>query len=104
MRIEVVAVGSELLNGDLADRHTARFGRLLRALGLGLQGSQSVPDEVDLLLRALERAADRAELVLVTGGLGATDDGGTGATLVAHLRRNPPPASGHIASVAHKLQ
>jgi nicotinamide-nucleotide amidase len=74
MRIEVVAVGSELLNGDLADGHTARFGAALRAMGLGLQWGQTVPDDLATLTSALRTAASRADLVLVTGGLGSTDD------------------------------
>jgi nicotinamide-nucleotide amidase len=74
MRIEVVAVGSELLNGDLADGHTARFGALLRAMGLGLQWGQTVPDDLQSLTAALAAAAARSDLVLVTGGLGSTTD------------------------------
>ena len=74
MRIEVVAIGSELLNGDLADAHTARFGRLLRGMGLGLQWAQTVADERGSMHTALATAASRADLVLVTGGLGATED------------------------------
>ncbi|MGB0588714.1 MAG: CinA family nicotinamide mononucleotide deamidase-related protein [Myxococcota bacterium] len=74
MRIEVVAVGSELLNGDLADAHTARFGALLRGLGLGIQWGQTVPDDLEILTTALATASARADLVLVTGGLGSTED------------------------------
>jgi nicotinamide-nucleotide amidase len=74
MRVEFVAVGSELLNGDLADTHTARLGRLLRSVGLGLQRSQTVPDHLPAIVVALSEAARRAQLVLVSGGLGSTDD------------------------------
>ena len=74
MKIEVVAVGSELLNGDLADKHTARFGRLLRSMGLGLHWGQTIPDDLEALTSALRLAGTRADLVLVTGGLGSTDD------------------------------
>ena len=74
MLIEVIAVGSELLNGDLQDAHTARFGSLLRRLGLGIQWAQTVPDELSVVRDALKLAASRSDLVLVTGGLGATGD------------------------------
>ena len=62
MRIEVVAVGSELLNGDLADTHIARFGRLLRQLGLGIRWAQTLPDHLEDLTDALETAGRRAEM------------------------------------------
>ncbi|MGM0577044.1 MAG: competence/damage-inducible protein A [Myxococcota bacterium] len=74
MRIEVLVVGSELLNGDLADTNTARLGRLLREQGLGLQAGQTVPDDPAAVVEALRLAGDRADLVLVTGGLGPTED------------------------------
>ena len=74
MRIEFIAVGSELLNGDLVDTHTARFGRLLRSVGLGLGQAQTVPDDLPVLVEALRAATARADLVLVSGGLGTTDD------------------------------
>ena len=74
IRVEVVAIGSELLNGDLADAHTARFGRVLRSLGLGIVRAQTVPDDLDLIVQAFTEASGRADLVLVTGGLGSTDD------------------------------
>jgi len=74
MRIEFIAVGSELLNGDLVDTHTARLGRMLRSLGLGLNQGQTVADEHDDLVAALRAATQRADLVLVSGGLGTTVD------------------------------
>lgn len=74
MRTEVVVIGNELLDGSLADTNTARLGRLLRAQGLAIQAGQIVPDEHAAIGQALALAAGRAELVLVSGGMGPTED------------------------------
>lgn len=74
MRIEIVAIGNELLNGDLADTNTQRFARLLRGLGLAVKGAQTVPDTVPAIVQAFALAAARADVVLVSGGLGPTED------------------------------
>ncbi len=74
MRVEVVAIGNELLNGDLADGHTRRFGAWLRARGLSLSWSQVVPDTKEAIIASLTAASARADLVLVSGGLGPTED------------------------------
>ena len=74
MRIEIITIGNELLNGDLADTNTRTLATRLRALGLGVARSQTVPDEVDTIASTLRRVAERAALVFVTGGLGPTDD------------------------------
>ncbi len=74
MRIEIVAIGNELLNGDLADTNTQRLARLLRGLGLAVKGAQTVPDTVPAIVEAFALAGARADVVLVSGGLGPTED------------------------------
>lgn len=74
MRIEILTIGNELLNGDLADTNTQRFARFARARGLFIQAAQTVPDRLDAIVKALTDVASRADLVLVSGGLGPTTD------------------------------
>lgn len=74
MRVEILAIGNELLDGSLADTNTARLAGVLRARGLGVHRGQTVPDEPDAIIGALAHAATRSDLVLVTGGLGPTED------------------------------
>ncbi len=74
MRVEIVVIGNELLDGGLADTNTARLGRLLRGHGLRIRQGQTVPDEPEVIVDALRLAGSRADLVLVTGGLGPTED------------------------------
>ncbi len=87
MKIEAVVVGNELLTGDLADTNTATFGRLLRRQGLRLLASQTVPDDSDAIAQAVALAAKRADLVLISGGLGPTEDDITVASVARHFGR-----------------
>ncbi|UCD00118.1 MAG: CinA family protein [Phycisphaerales bacterium] len=88
----IVVTGGELLSGVYADGHTHFLTRTLRPLGLQCIGSMSVDDnEVDMK-EALRFATGKAPLVIVTGGLGPTDNditrqalsGYTGITLKEH--------------------
>jgi nicotinamide-nucleotide amidase len=74
MRFEIVVIGNELLNGDLADTNTQRLARLLRSHGLALREAQVVPDLLEPIVSAFRLAASRADVVLVSGGLGPTSD------------------------------
>ena len=73
MRFDILTIGNELLNGDLADTNTQRFGRFLRQRGLSVGAAQSVPDRLDDIVAAFGLAT-RADVVLVSGGLGPTSD------------------------------
>ncbi len=74
MRVEIVVIGNELLSGDLADTNTARMAGWLRQQGLPVSRGQTVPDEEEAIVAAFTLAASRADLVLVSGGLGPTSD------------------------------
>ena len=71
-RYMVVVTGGELLAGAYADGHTFFLTRTLQPLGLQCVGAMSVDDKRNDLIAALGFAAGRAELILVTGGLGPT--------------------------------
>ncbi len=73
-RYVIVVTGGELLSGIYQDGHTYFLTQTLRPLGLQCVGSVSVDDKRDDLMGALRYAADKAPLVIVTGGLGPTPD------------------------------
>jgi len=73
-RYMIVVTGAELLSGVYADGHTYFITRTLRPLGLQCVGSMSVDDKQADLKEALRFAADKAALVIVTGGLGPTEN------------------------------
>jgi len=99
IRFRAIAIGNELLSGDLADKHVKRFGSFLREHGLRLSGAETVPDEIPVIQAALDRAMDQADVVLVTGGLGPTSDDLTVEALATMLKRErveDAPSAAHI--------
>lgn len=70
----VVAVGDELLAGAHPDLNAPVLARALGSLGVAVREVRVVPDDVEAIAAAACEGADRAGLVLVTGGLGPTLD------------------------------
>jgi len=81
VRYMIVVTGGELLTGAYADGHTFFITKTLRPLGLQCVGSLCVDDKSADLREAMRFATERAGLVIVTGGLGPTDNDITRETL-----------------------
>lgn len=73
-RVQILAVGSELLTPFYQDTNSLYLTQRLNDLGLDVTVKTVAPDEHDGLFLQVKIAAVQAELVLVTGGLGPTDD------------------------------
>jgi nicotinamide-nucleotide amidase len=73
VRIEIINTGTELLLGNTLNTHGAWFGRELFKLGLRITRQTTVPDG-DAIRESLQEAISRADVVIVTGGLGPTSD------------------------------
>lgn len=71
---EVVAIGSEMLLGELVDTNSAWISQRLAALGVGIYRHTTVGDNRDRIVTAIKEATSRSDLVLTTGGLGPTSD------------------------------
>jgi nicotinamide-nucleotide amidase len=74
MRCEIVAVGTELLLGQIVDTNSAWLGEQLALAGVDRTHGQTVGDNLDRIVGALELALSRADAVIVCGGLGPTQD------------------------------
>ncbi|HMK63640.1 MAG TPA: molybdopterin-binding protein, partial [Acidimicrobiales bacterium] len=74
MRIEVVAVGTELLLGQIADTNSAWLGEQLALAGVDSYFHQAVGDNPQRIVLALRSALARGDGVIVCGGLGPTHD------------------------------
>jgi nicotinamide-nucleotide amidase len=74
MRVEIVAVGTELLLGQIADTNSAWMGEQLAAAGVTSQFHQAVGDNHDRIVLALRTALARSDGVIMCGGLGPTQD------------------------------
>jgi nicotinamide-nucleotide amidase len=74
MRIEIVAVGTELLLGQIADTNAAWLGEQLALGGIDSHFHQAVGDNQERIVLALRTALARSDGVVVCGGLGPTHD------------------------------
>jgi competence/damage-inducible protein CinA-like protein len=74
VRCEVVAVGTELLLGQIVDTNSAWLGEQLALAGVDRTHGQVVGDNLERIVAALELALSRADTVIVCGGLGPTQD------------------------------
>lgn len=84
MKIEVINTGSELLLGRVVNTHLAFIGDSLFKLGLRVQRQICIPDG-DEIRHAVEESLNRADVVIVTGGLGPTTDDITCETVASLL-------------------
>lgn len=74
MNIELLTVGDELLDGRVVDRNSASAGARLGALGHRVARVTSAPDTLDVLVDVVGEIAARADVCVVSGGLGPTVD------------------------------
>jgi nicotinamide-nucleotide amidase len=74
VNVEIITVGDELLRGEIIDSNKARIAQRLLLLDLDCRHQVSVLDDPEDMRDAFLRAADRSDLVLVSGGLGPTRD------------------------------
>jgi nicotinamide-nucleotide amidase len=88
-RAQVLAVGSELTNGWTRDTNSGDLARELTELGVVVQATTALPDDLELVSAAFERAMAAADLVVSTGGLGPTPDDLTREAIAAACRLEP---------------
>ncbi|MGH2637222.1 MAG: competence/damage-inducible protein A [Actinomycetota bacterium] len=74
MRAEVVGVGTEIILGQIANTNAQWIGERLAAIGVDVLHHQVVGDNVERIVAAVRLAMARADAVIVTGGLGPTQD------------------------------
>ena len=74
MRIEVICTGDEVLTGKIVNTNFSYITQKLEDVGLSVQWETTVGDDRDNLLRAFQLAGERADAVIVNGGLGPTVD------------------------------
>jgi len=86
-RVEVINTGTELLVGSILNKHLSYLGQQLFSLGFRIQRQSTVPDG-DAIGDAILEASARCDLILVTGGLGPTNDDVT-REIVAELTERP---------------
>ena len=89
MKAEIVAIGTEILLGEIVDTNSAWIAQHLPALGIDLNHTSVVGDNMGRVMDTLGRAWERADLVITTGGLGPTEDDLTREAIARLLGEEP---------------
>lgn len=87
MRAFILAVGSELLGTDRLDTNSLRLTELLERFGLELAGKSVVGDHEDRLVAEIRQRLGQADVLILTGGLGPTEDDRTRSAVARALDR-----------------
>jgi nicotinamide-nucleotide amidase len=74
VKAEIIAIGTEILLGEIVDTNSAHIARELPELGIDLYYKSVVGDNLDRIVDTFQRAWARSDLIITTGGLGPTED------------------------------
>jgi len=85
MNVEIITIGNELLIGQVVDTNSAWIGQKLNEVGFDVIRVTSIQDTKEAINSTLKEALNRAQVVLLTGGLGPTKDDITKETLADYF-------------------
>ncbi|MDB5088095.1 MAG: competence/damage-inducible protein [Mucilaginibacter sp.] len=85
MLAEIITIGDEILIGQIVDTNSAWMAEQLNNIGIRIKQISSVSDDREHILTALKEAAGRADIILITGGLGPTRDDITKKTIAEYF-------------------
>ena len=85
IKAEIITIGDEILYGQITDTNTQWISAELDKIGIKTVRKSSVGDQKEEILQILEEAQNRADIILITGGLGPTKDDITKKTLCEHF-------------------
>lgn len=85
MLAEIITIGDEILIGQIVDTNSAWMAKQLNLIGVSVKQITSVSDDEQHILSALADAETRADIILITGGLGPTKDDITKKTLAKYF-------------------
>ena len=88
MKAEIIAVGTEILTGQIVNTNAQFLSEKLAEIGVDVYFQTAVGDNETRLLSLLEIAKNRSQLIVLTGGLGPTEDDLTKQTLAKFLERD----------------
>ena len=74
MKAEIVTIGDEILIGQIVDTNSVYISKELNKIGVSVHQITSIQDDREHILQTLEEASSRADIIIITGGLGPTKD------------------------------
>ncbi|MBB6271396.1 nicotinamide-nucleotide amidase [Pedobacter cryoconitis] len=106
MLAEIITIGDEILIGQIVDTNSAWMAKQLNAAGIKVKQITSVSDDADHIIEALGQAEKRADIILMTGGLGPTKDDITKYTLAKYFNmgiRRDPEVLAHVEEIFRRF-
>lgn len=107
MKAEIITIGDEILIGQIVDTNSQWIGQELNKIGVSVYQISSIQDEKQHILNALKEAESRADIVIVTGGLGPTKDDITKKTIAEYFNDDSlveyPEVIAHIKGLFKKI-
>jgi len=107
MFAEIITIGDEILIGQIVDTNSAWMAAELQKIGVQVKQISSVSDQAEHIVQALDLACTRADIILITGGLGPTKDDVTKTTLAHYFNmplRQDAATLAHITAIFEKLK
>jgi len=96
----IITIGYELLSGDTVNTNASWLAQQLEELGVAVTLMASLPDEIDRIAAFVRTEAERADIVLVTGGLGGTPDDVTREAMAEAFEA----PQGEVSDLAERLR
>ena len=87
MKAEIIIVGNEILSGYIVDTNSAFLSSELLKLGIEVIRKTVIPDKKSEILTSLQEGIERADIIILTGGLGPTHDDITKKSVASFLKR-----------------
>jgi nicotinamide-nucleotide amidase len=106
MLAEIITIGDEILIGQIVDTNSAWMAKQLNLSGIKVKQVTSVADDAGHIIEALDAARKRAQVILITGGLGPTKDDITKITLAHYFNmpmRRDEETLRHVESIFARL-
>ncbi len=106
MKSEIITIGDEILIGQIADTNSQFISRELNKIGVSVYQITSIQDDEQHILNSLKEAQKRADIIIITGGLGPTKDDITKRVLASFFNNNDlieyPEVITHIKNLFKK--
>ena len=74
MKAELVSIGDEILIGQIVNTNSVFLAKELNKIGVEIAQITSISDQKEIIIKALDEARKRADIIIMTGGLGPTSD------------------------------
>ncbi len=85
MKSEIITIGDEILFGQTVDSNSSFIAAAMNGLGIEITGISAVPDDAERIKESISVSLRRADMVIMTGGLGPTSDDITKKTLCEYF-------------------